>query len=380
MKTIYYFAPYDTPQSKIKRGYSLAATTKIDYIISTINQLGYNIILISTSYIIEKKYVFDKGGIKKLGDKATLFLSPSFGTKTVIGKYLGIIFTLICFFFKLLSISKNSTLFVYHAPWYFLPVKLAKKIRGFRLILEVEEIYADVHGKETIRKKEYDFFKLADAYLFATELLNEKINTDNKPYVVIYGTYNVEQKRNVSFEDDKIHCVYAGTFDPRKGGAVAAATTAAALMNDKYHIHIIGFGNDNEKKYLFDIIDSVSKTSVCKVTYDGSLTGEDYIGFLQKCNIGLSTQISDAEFNDTSFPSKILSYMANGLRVVSVRIKALEVSQIGKALYYYDGNSPQAIANAIKIVDVNDNYDGGEIIKELHNKFIEHINNLITTN
>jgi hypothetical protein len=354
----------------------VAATNKIDYILSAINQNGYEVELISSSYILEKRYVFDKGGRKKLTDKTTLVLSPCFGAKTIIGKYLVIVFATVFFFFRLLSISKNDTLFVYHAPWYYLPVKLAKKIKGFRLILEVEEIYADVNGKETIRKKENKFFKLADAYLFATELLNEKINIFNKPYIVIYGTYNVEQKRDVSWGDDKIHCVYAGTFDPRKGGAVVAIAAAAAL-NDKYHVHIIGFGNEADRKKILDTINEVSKITSCSVTYDGLLKGEDYLIFLQKCHIGLSTQIPDAKFNDTSFPSKVLSYMANGLRVASVRIKALEVSQIGKALYYYERNSPQAVAEAIKSIDLNDNYDGREIVEVLHNEFVKNINNLI---
>jgi hypothetical protein len=376
MNKVYYFATYNFPNDQYIRRGVVSATNKIDYILSALNQNGYDVELISSSYILDKKYVFDKGGKKKLNDKAILILSPSFGAKTIIGKYLGIFFTSICFFFKLLSINRNSTLFVYHAPWYYFSVKLAKKIKGFRLVLEVEEIYADVNGKDTTRKKENKFFKLADAYLFATDLLNEKINKNDKPYAVIYGTYNVENKREVSFVDDKIHCVYAGTFDPRKGGAAAAAAAAAAL-NERYHIHIIGFGSDADKNYLFDVIKKVSKKADCKVTYDGLLKGDDYLNFLQKCQIGLSTQIPDAEFNDTSFPSKVLSYMANGLRVVSVRIKALEISQIGKILYYYDGNSPQAIADAIKAVDINDNYDGRKTVEKLHNEFLINLEYLI---
>jgi glycosyltransferase involved in cell wall biosynthesis len=259
--------------------------------------------------------------------------------------------------------------------WYNLPVKLAKKLKGFKLILEIEEIYADVHGKRGAHKKEYNFFKLADAYLLATELLNEKINIENKPYAVIYGTYNVEKQRKVSFEDDKTHIVYAGTFDPRKGGAAAAA--AAAYLNSDYHIHIIGFGSEKDKKYLLDTIEDASKKSNCMVTYDGLLSGNDYLNFLQKCQIGMSTQIPDAKFNDTSFPSKVLSYMANGLRVISVRMKSLEVAKIGKSLYYYEENTPQAIAQAIRSVDFNDDYDGRKVVEKLHYEFINNLDSLI---
>ena len=48
--------------------------------------------------------------------------------------------------------------------------------------------------------------------------------------------------------------------------------------------------------------------------------------FIQKCQIGLCTQNIDAAFNTTSFPSKILSYMSNGLEVVGVNIAAIKNS------------------------------------------------------
>ena len=41
--------------------------------------------------------------------------------------------------------------------------------------------------------------------------------------------------------------VYAGTYDPRKGG-VLAAVAAGQYLDDKYHIHIIGFGDEQDEK------------------------------------------------------------------------------------------------------------------------------------
>ena len=45
-------------------------------------------------------------------------------------------------------------------------------------------------------------------------------------------------------------------------------------------------------------------------------------------------------------------YLANGLRVLSVRIPAVENSAVGGILYYYDKQLPQEIANAIMDIDV----------------------------
>lgn len=43
-------------------------------------------------------------------------------------------------------------------------------------------------------QKEYEFFKIADAFIFPTELLSEKVNTEKKPEVIIYGTYHIEKE------------------------------------------------------------------------------------------------------------------------------------------------------------------------------------------
>ena len=118
-----------------------------------------------------------------------------------------------------------------------------------------------------------------------------------------------------------------------------------------------------------DTINTIAEKSKAKVTYDGLLTGEDYIRFIQGCDIGLSTQNPDAAFNATSFPSKILSYMANGLRVVSVRIPAIEQSEVGKMLYYYDKQTPEEIAQAIVSVNMKDKYNSRKTIQNLDEKF-----------
>lgn len=47
--------------------------------------------------------------------------------------------------------------------------------------------------------------------------------------------------------------------------------------------------------------------------------------------------------------------MANGLRVVSVRIPVVEESGIGKCVYYYDEQTPENIAKAIKSIDFQRN-------------------------
>ncbi|MDZ4178666.1 MAG: glycosyltransferase, partial [Coriobacteriia bacterium] len=161
----------------------------------------------------------------------------------------------------------------------------------------------------------------------------------------------------------------------RKGAALAAK--AAAFLDSRYHVHIIGFGNAVDTRALISLVGEISAKSECAVTFDGLLAGEGYIRFLQSCDIGLSTQKLDAAFNETSFPSKVLSYMSNGLRVVTIRLKALECSGVGDLLYFYDEDTPSAIASAIRTVDLGEPYDSRSRLQELDVAFREDLSRIL---
>ena len=375
-----YLCYYDTIKHKDEeRDYSLAAINKIDYIVSSFNKNGIKMELISASRCIKKN---TKGfnRVESIFTGNTLRLFKSTGGNKTIRLVDKIFHTLRFFFWNLKNIKKGETIICYHSLNFLKIVKLLKKIKKFKLILEVEEIYSDVSNNKKSRNKELKYMQLADKYIFITDILNKEINVDNKPYIVCHGIYNIANNMSkLHFDDKKIHCVYAGTFDPRKGGALAAATAATHLPSN-YHIHILGFGSKDQVENMKNIIEKIDKTSKATVTYDGLLSGEEYIQFIQKCDIGLSTQNPNGTFNATSFPSKILSYMSNGLRVVSIRIPAIETSDIGNYIYYYDEQTPEKIAEAIKNIDFNDRYDGRKVLKELDKKFAINLNNLIEEN
>ena len=190
----------------------------------------------------------------------------------------------------------------------------------------------------------------------------------------------MEKPLNIKRVDDKIHVVYAGTFNPTKGGA-AAAVAAAEFLSDKYHVHIIGFGSEQEKDSVIKQINETKKRTACEITFDGLKLGEEYTLFLQKCDIGLSLQNPDSVYNETSFPSKVVSYLSNGLRVVSIRIKALETSAVDGIITYYDCQDPKEIAKAIMKIKIDDSYDSRSLITKLNNetcisikKMIEELN------
>lgn len=179
----------------------------------------------------------------------------------------------------------------------------------------------------------------------------------------------------LTFNDGKIHVVYAGTLNPKKGGAMAAAGLACLPSN--YRVHILGQGTTQLIQQIQVRAECSTKIDGAEVTYDGFYSGEDYIRFIQACDIGLSTQNPEAAFNATSFPSKVLSYMANGLRVVSARIEAVESSAVGDMITYYEKQTPECIAEAVMSIDMSQPYDSRKRIAELDEQFQKDLKQLI---
>lgn len=353
------------------RDNSPAADTKIDYIISVLNRLGYGVDLISRASSAEPYFLHSS--VENVRDNTIRYFS-SFGRTTSPLRILNRWWLEFQFFFWCLTnIKRKEQIIVYHSLGYDSAFLKLQKLKSIRIIGEVEEIYQDVSKQTSSRcRNEYKFIDVCEKYIFPTQLLDQKVNKQNRPSLVIYGVYATESITEKKFSDGKIHVVYGGTLDPNKGGAAAAAA-ATEFLPANYHVHICGFGDSTQIKAIVNDIQAKSKASV---TFDGELKGDDYKHFIQKCDIGLSTQDPNAAFNSTSFPSKIFVYLANGLKVVSIRIPAIEQSAVVENLTFYDMQIPEKIAEAI-VRASQERIIEKDILNVLDTKFGEELNKLI---
>ena len=360
-----YYLTYYQPKSMtdLKLKISPAGQQKSAYLIEKLDNVGneYTVICLAESDTKDGSHGTIEFNISKNGQFVVWkeFAKPN----RVAGK--------IHFYYRrqqlkqfLSGLNPSDTVIAYHSLQTADIFYKYKREKRFKFVLELEEIYQDVINCGPQKAAwERKVITAADGYILATEALSKEIPAE-RPYIVVNGTYHSEFERDAGFADDKIHCVYAGTFDPTKGGAAAAAA-AAEFLPENYHVHILGFGTEEQKKQLLERIAVVQKKAKCTLTYDGLKSGEEYIRFLQSCQIGLCTQIPDAKYTETSFPSKVLVYLANGLRVLSVRIPAVENSAVGGILYYYDKQLPQEIANAIMDIPMKEDYNSRQILNQL---------------
>jgi hypothetical protein len=368
MSRIKYIAFYDTPISKFKRVYSPAATSKMDYIVASINEIGKDVTIVSPSWydhtVDKVPFHFQKKLF--LNANKNLILAPSFGGNSKIARYSKIILSLVWLFFWLLfHVQKNEKIMVYHSIWITIPILLAKKIKGFKIILEVEEIYADVMTLHPFFDKwEQKMIFRSDFFIFSTDLLKDKL-CSSKPYIILYGSYFVENNINKPPDDGKVHLLYAGIIDQSKRGAFNAVA-AAKHLSGEYILHIIGFGDIEN---LLSIIEIQNSMADCKVYFHGTKNGADFIKFCQSCHIGLSTQKMEGSYLESSFPSKILSYLGMGLKVVSCAVSCVEKSKIGGEVSYYFVDDPIYISKAIVDCTKKSFSNSRDLLSSLHNNF-----------
>ncbi|MDD7395099.1 MAG: hypothetical protein PUG14_03470 [Acholeplasmatales bacterium] len=274
------------------------------------------------------------------------------------------------------NVKKDDIIVVYHSLANMKLVKYIKKNITDKIVYEVEEIYGDVINDEKTKTKELKAFKNASSYIFSNDYLNSIINTKQLPYVTCYGTYEIPTLYKEAFNDNLIHCLYAGTLAQNKG-ALNAINVAKYLPNN-YLIHILGFGSEKDIADIKNAVNEVNNSyGTTKVIYEGLKLNEEYLKFIQKCQIGLCTQNIDAAFNTTSFPSKILSYMSNGLEVVGVNIAAIKNSKVGQYIQFYNVPDEKEIANAILNINLNNKTNNVDVVKELDKEFKEDLKDML---
>lgn len=365
MKKIYYLGSYIAEEFYEENRYcSLACMNKMKGIISALND-SYDVEIISSCLSHGKKVC--NSHEKRINGNVNLILFSSLGRKNRIFRVLDVIWfklQLIAFFFR--NICKSDKVIVYHSLIYVETILLLKKIIGFDLILEFEELYSDVWKENASRGIELKLLKKADKYIFPTKLIPQEYGVSKDKYVIIHGNYCCKRERESSVPHKKTEIVYAGNLEPRKG--CIDAILAAQYLSDNYHISVLGTGSEKEIERVNAVIKETNEKGGAEVTFKGVLLGREYEAYLQTCDIGLCTQDPEAEFTNTSFPSKILSYLTNGLRVLSIDIPSVRGSDVSPILYFYNAQTPEEIANSIKKIDIKSDYDSVALIHGLFEK------------
>ena len=326
------------------RYYALSAVDKASYIHDVLVRLGHSVEVISPAYAKKTS----KKRIDYINDKICVISGFSLGWHNSLTKIFSRLSAMLWLLFYLINnCKKGEKVIIYHGVQNIPVFLLAKRIVGFEVILELEEIYSSLLNKKKNwrQKLEYRMICSASSYIFASEILEQTYNFGKKPYVIAYGSYKVPPLYSDKANDGKMHIVYAGLI--KKDKVAFKSARIAKYLSSNYQVHIIGYGEQYDIDELNKEIEEIRRSTDCTISYDGLKRGESYLSFLQSCHIGICPLTNDNTFQLACFPSKITSYLTNGLEVITTENAVLRNSQYSKYLHFVKDDSPLSFSEVI---------------------------------
>lgn len=283
----------------------------------------------------------------KVDEQQTDYYLPTLRAKGFFSKLTGLFRQIVAFIAVFALVKRNSLLIFYHHPNFSWMIHLLKMSKNIRIVLEVEEVYYKNNksdNKEKLKKQEEVLFDCADAYLTVNDLIYRKYLNDNKPNVVIYGSYIMPEMPEIVKKNDRIRVLFSGSIDKVRGAHLAVK--CAQYLNENYCIEISGSGLPSEVESLIREIEESNNKNKCKILFHGQLDNNVLEQLAFSCDFGLNLQDITNPFEEVSFPSKISFYLMHGLSVVSTKMSSVVNSKLCEAVLFTD-QKPESIRQAV---------------------------------
>ncbi|MFZ5968924.1 MAG: glycosyltransferase [Bacillota bacterium] len=249
--------------------------------------------------------------------------------------------------------KKSAILLGYLSFYTSFPAMIVSKIFKVKVFVIVPDIpqYVSNYSKTNNIIKHYliklseRFNKLTesrfDGYIFLTRYMNELLNRNKKPYIVMEGFVNKEDMISVEamHKESKKILMYAGTLHEKFG--VKKLVEAFKLINmDNCELWIYGEGDYLKKIQEECVIHS-------NIKYKGIKNKEEILKLERVVTLLVNPRPSDEEFTKYSFPSKTVEYMASGTPVLTTKLPGIP-EEYFQYVYTFEGEDVVEMTNIIQ--------------------------------
>lgn len=265
----------------------------------------------------------------------------------------------------ILKDSKNKVIIVYspHTPFLQSAIYAKTKDPSIKICLVVPDlpIYMNLNEKKSII---YNFFKKIDIFTFnkiskevdsfilITELMKNKLNIKNKPYIVVEGLIDdnkIQKFIDVREEDnnsDEISIVYTGTLN-KKFGILNLVEAFHDLDYPNVRLKICGRGDAEEAIKEFMEIDS-------RILYLGQLSNEEAITLQKNSTMLVNPRQNNEDFTKYSFPIKTMEYLLAAKPVIAYKLEGIP-KDYDDYIFYIEDNSNDALKQKIiEVINLSD--------------------------
>lgn len=349
-KKIHYIGWYITDQEWGQYKANVPGMMKMRYVADQINKTGCDLRILSFADKVNS-ILYGKNIVKH--EDRTIIYTGGCKNDGKIGRFVNRLIKNFYFIIYILFCTKTDDLIVlYHSYGYTKLLARLNRIVNRNIVIEVEEIY----GYNAIKDMPWVDDEIAQIKKFkkftcVNDGIPQVLGLKREDYVVIYGAGIFPERTAQRFDDGKIHVVYSGTIEGKKLGAMSAVE-AAKCFSSKYKLHISGFGKpeniDILKRRIKEINEEVGEE---RIKYEGFLSEEDMHKLMFSCHIGLSPNVLRPNFANSTFPSKVVTYMCHDLSVVISYATAYDFP-ISEGWVFYREQTPECIASAVMSAEV----------------------------
>jgi glycosyltransferase involved in cell wall biosynthesis len=157
--------------------------------------------------------------------------------------------------------------------------------------------------------------KRFDGYIFFTKQMDNIVNTNRRPFIVIEGIFNSNNINLKSSTVKKKSIMYAGSLYPEAG--VDNIIDAFKLLSE-LDIELWIFGNEEYKDHILE-----KSGSDNRIKFWGFRPREEIFEYEKVAQLLINARNPKDEFTKYSFPSKTFEYMASGTPLLTTKLPGI---------------------------------------------------------
>lgn len=211
------------------------------------------------------------------------------------------------------------------------------------IVTDLPELMVTGSGGSSYGKMVGWILKLCTHFVLLTEQMNEVVNPEGKPYVIIEGLCDpdMEHRERVNTGDSVRKCIYAGLLDERYG---VKAMVEAFLLADVPDARLEVYGGG---PYADELARVAERTP--NVLFHGTVRVDTVVKAELEAALLINPRPTHEEFTKYSFPSKNMEYMVSGTPVLTTNLAGMP-EEYKQYVYLFEGESVEEMAQRFREV------------------------------
>lgn len=243
-------------------------------------------------------------------------------------------------------VRKGDVVCVYNGePANAIPALLVWLLRRTRLVAQFEELYRGLGRKYVLHRVfEKAIARVADGFVVSNVGILDclGLNMDTHRVAIASGyasdCHGVSSDESSFPEDGPLVLLYAGTLDEIRGVKKFIETFVTIKSDAKLRIT----GSGPLEFYVRGIA-----ARHHNIEYLGVLSEQDLADVIRGADLCVNPQRTRCQFSDSSFPSKVVNYLAHGKTVIATETVSLVNSRYGDMVVFYDDQTKNGLQVAL---------------------------------